>query len=138
MVRHIILICCCFGCCLTATAQQTLDIHTTTDGIVSFAFDEKPVITFGAEDVLKVTSTRLTIEFPYKDVSEITFTDGLTGVSDMVVRDGAEEVMFYDLSGKLVRRVAAKDGKAIADMSALRSGTYVVKDGKRAYKIIKR
>ena len=41
---------------LAAEAQQTLNIHTTTIGVVSFAFASKPKVTFSESEVLKVTS----------------------------------------------------------------------------------
>lgn len=137
MVRRLFLIACLLGSCLAAMAQQTLNIHTTSQGIVSFAFASKPVITFPTTDVLTVTSESLTVEFPYADVEKITLDDDPTGVEALTVREQTDAVLIYDLSGKLVRQSKAKAGAATVNLSDLRPGVYVVKDGKRTYKVRK-
>ena len=45
---------------------------------------------------------------------------------------------FYWMFTGVVRKYAAREGAATVDLSALPKGTYVVKDGKRTYKIMKR
>lgn len=137
MVRRLFLIACLLGSCLAAMAQQTLNIHTTLQGIVSFAFASKPVITFPTTDVLTVTSESMTVEFPYADVEKITLDDDPTGVEVLTVREQTDAVLIYDLSGKLVRQSKAKAGAATVNLSDLRPGIYVVKDGKRTYKVRK-
>ena len=137
MVRRLFLIACLLGSCLAAMAQQTLNIHTTSQGIVSFAFSSKPVITFPTTDVLTVTSESMTVEFPYADVEKITLDDDPTGVEALTVREQTDAVFIYDLSGKLVRQSKAKAGAATVNLSDLRPGIYVVKDGKRTYKVRK-
>ena len=124
-------------CTLTAGAQQTLNIFTKTQGVVSFAFADKPEITFPCADSLSVTSATLTVEFPYAEIEKITFTDGVDAVESFVVRDGVDRVLIYDLSGKLVSQSKASRGRARVDLSPLRPGVYVVKDGKRTYKVRK-
>jgi hypothetical protein len=114
-----------------------LNIHTTSQGIVSFAFASKPVITFPTTDVLTVTSESMTVEFPYADVEKITLDDDPTGVEVLTVREQTDAVLIYDLSGKLVRQSKAKAGAATVNLSDLRPGIYVVKDGKRTYKVRK-
>lgn len=128
------------GSWLTAAAQQTLNIHTTTQGLVSFAFAEKPDLTFPTKEVLTVTTESMTVEFPFAEVEKITFEDGNEdGVETLSVRDGSGGVLVYDLSGKLVRQgTTATHGSAAVNLSTLRPGVYVVRDGKRTYKITKR
>ena len=129
------------GISLTATAQQTLNIHTTTQGVVSIAFAEKPDLTFPAKEVLTVTTESMTVEFPFAEVEKITFEDGNEdGVETLSVRDGSGAIVHvYDLSGKLVRQgIAATHGSASVNLSTLRPGVYVVRDGKRTYKVTKR
>ena len=137
MIRKAFILSCLLLCGMASSAQQTLNIHTTTQGIISFAFANKPEVTFPATDVLKVTSDAMTVEFPYSDIQKITFDDGETGVATITVRDHANQVRVYDLSGKLVLERAAKKGVVTVNLSTLPSGVYVVKDGKRTYKVRK-
>lgn len=137
MVRRLFLVACLMSSCLAAFAQQTLNIHTTTQGIVSFAFATKPVITFPTTDVLTVTSESMTVEFPYADIERITLDDDPTDVEMLTVREQTDAVLIYDLSGKLVRQGKAKEGSTTVNLSDLRPGIYVVKDGKRTYKVRK-
>ena len=129
-----------FGSCLTAAAQQTLNIHTTTQGVVSFAFAEKPDLTFPAKEVLMVTTESMTVEFPFAEVEKITFEDANDdGVETLTVRDGGGAVLIYDLSGKLVRQsTTVKHDAATVNLSTLRPGVYLIRDGKRTYKVTKR
>ena len=136
--RSIILAVAGLTCSLTAFAQQTLNIHTTSQGIVSFAFEERPAVTFDEPEVMKVSSDRLTLEFPFSDVEKITFADDATGIASLTVRDGITSVSIYDLSGRIVSRHDAKDGAATLSLTALPPGVYVVKDGRRTYKIRRR
>lgn len=137
MVRRILIIAGLLCAPLLAAAQQTLNIHTTTQGTVSFAFATKPVVTFVAPETLKVVSATMTVEFPYADVEKLTFTDTATGVESLSVSEAIGGVSVYDLSGKLVLQVANADGTARLDLSSLRPGIYVVKDGRRSYKVRK-
>ena len=134
MVKRSILLICCLLACALVQAQQTLNIHTTTQGTVSIAFAQKPVITLSSPTVLKVASEQLTVEFPFAEVERITFEDAPDAVP-LVERDGAATLHIYDLSGRLVQQAAAKAGAASLDLSKLRPGVYVVKDGKRTYKV---
>lgn len=138
MVRRIFLILCCLGGCLSASAQQTLNLYTTTKGIISFTFAEQPKMSFPSSEVLAVTAQSVTLEFPYAEVQKMTFEDAANSVEKLTVSDGGTEIMVYDLTGKLVIRCDAKQGSASIDFSVLRPGVYVVKDGKRTYKVSKR
>ena len=137
MVRRLITLAGVLCCLLTTEAQQTLNIHTTTQGTVSFAFTSKPVVTFSESEVLKVTSESMTVEFPYAEVVKLDFSDQTTGVETLTVREHTDGIYVYDLTGKLLRHTPAKDGSATIDLSDLRPGIYVVKDGKRSYKVRK-
>ena len=135
MVKRSILIISCLLACLLVQAQQTLNIHTTTQGTVSFAFAEKPIITFTSPAVLKVTSDRLTVEFPFNEVERLTFEDAPDAVPSLVERDNITGIHIYDLNGRLVQQAAATNGAASLNLSTLKTGVYVVKDGKRTYKV---
>ena len=120
-------------------AQQTLNIHTTTKGMVCFTFAEKPLVTFPSTEVMNIASTTVTVEFPYSEVEKITFNDeDPTAVQTLTVRDNTNEVRIYDLNGRLVRRTRSRDGATVSvDLSTLPVGVYIVKDGKRTYKVKK-
>ena len=138
MVNKLILIACLLAGSLSAAAQQTLNIFTTTKGVVSFAFADQPQITFPSQEVLTVTSKDLTVEFPYAEVEKINFNDAdANAIASLTVRDDISQVLIYDLTGKLVRKVAATNGSASVNLSTLRPGVYVVKDGRRSYKVKK-
>lgn len=135
MVKRSILIISSLLVCLLAQAQQTLNIHTKTQGTVSFAFAEKPTITFTSPEVLKVTSDRLTVEFPFNEVERLTFEDLPDAVPSLMERDNITGLHIYDLNGRLVQQAAATNGTASLNLSTLKTGVYVVKDGKRTYKV---
>ena len=120
-------------------AQSTLNIHTTTNGTVCFTFAEKPQMSFKTTEVLTISSTTVTVEFPYAEVEKITFNDDdPTAVPMLTVREAkTDEVRIYDLSGKLVRRSRSRQGTVSVDLSTLPTGVYIVKDGKRTYKVSK-
>ena len=48
------------------------------------------------------------------------------------------DVAIYDLQGRQVLRLAARREGTRVDLSVLPAGTYVVKDGHRSYKVMKR
>ena len=121
-----------------ANAQSTLNIHTTTNGTVCFTFEEKPQMSFKTSEVLTISSTSVTVEFPYAEVEKITFNDDdPTAVPMLTVRDNTDEVRIYDLNGRLVHRSRSHQGAVTVDLNALSTGVYIVKDGKRTYKVKK-
>ena len=138
MVRRILFTACLVCCSLIAAAQQSLNIYTTTSGTVCFTFAEKPSITFPNGQTLVVTTSDTTVEFPFSEVDKITFEDGVTAVESITMSKENSQIFIYDISGKLVLRSTSREGAAMVDLSGLRPGTYVVKDGKRTYKIMKR
>lgn len=137
MVRRLLSITCLLCCVLAAAAQQTLNIHTTTKGVVSFAFTSKPKVTFSESEVLKVTSETMTVEFPYAEVVKLDFSDQTTGVESLTVQEHTNGIFIYDLTGKLLRHTPAKEGATTVNLSDLPPGIYVVKDGLRSYKVRK-
>jgi hypothetical protein len=138
MVKRIIFVGCLLSCCLLAAAQESLNLYTTTKGIISFTFEQEPRVTFPTAETLLVTAGDVTVEFPFSEVEKITFEEGLTSVESITVREGDTQVSIYDLSGRMVRQYVAKEGSATVSLSSLPAGTYIIKDGKRAYKVMKR
>ena len=123
---------------LTASAQQTLNIHTTTQGTLRFAFATKPIVSFPKADVLCVTCESTVLEFPYAEVEQITFVDEPNRVETLTVREATTRVLVYDLTGKLVHEARPTHGAATIDLSTLPPGVYVVNDGRRTYKVLRR
>ena len=138
MVRHFLLTCCCLALTWTAAAQQTLNIHTTTPGVISIAFSQKPEVTFPSADVLKVSSETLTVEFPFSEVAKITFEDAADAVESLRQQDGNHRLLIYDLTGKLLHSVSPTRGTADVNLSSFPPGVYVIKDGHRTYKVTRR
>jgi len=137
MVRNLMMaILLCLG--LSARAQQQLNIYTTTSGVVVFTFAQEPKVTFPTGETLTVTSDSLTVEFPFSEIEKITMEDGVTRVEQLLVKDGEGDVAIYDLQGRQVLRLAARREGTRVDLSVLPAGTYVVKDGRRSYKVMKR
>ena len=135
---HIVLgVICCVCCVLPAAAQQTLNLHTTSQGLIRFAFTQNPRITFPETEVMRVTGDSLTVEFPFSEVEKITLDDVPTSVPTLTVTEQRSSLQIYDLGGRLVKRVPAQDGSATLPLSTLPKGTYVIQDGKRSYKVRK-
>lgn len=123
--------------CLLATAQQCLNLHTTTQGVVTFSFEETPVVSF-SEEILKASTGSISVEFPFNDIEKITFEDRPTSIQSVGIKEGNGMVSIYDISGRLIRKYKSVEGKTSVDLSSLPSGIYVINDGKRTYKIIKK
>lgn len=127
------------GCALGAAAQQQLNIYTTSRGVVCFTFGENPRVSFPSAETLAVESDSLKLEFPFSEVEKLTFEDGVTAIATLRVSEAqAAPICIYDTAGRLVRKTAPTRGTATADLSTLPAGTYVVADGKRTYKVMKR
>lgn len=137
MVKKIFLTICLMSGCLLATAQQCLNLHTTTQGVVTFSFEETPVVTF-SEEILKASTGSISVEFPFNDIEKITFEDRPTSIQSVGIKEGNGMVSIYDISGRLIRKYKSVEGKTSVDLSSLPSGIYVINDGKRTYKIIKK
>ncbi len=137
MVRRISILACVLCAQLSASAQQALNIHTTSQGVVSFEFAQKPIVTFVAPETLVVKSETMTVEFPFAEVEKLTFEDLPTAVEALSVSEATDAVSVYDISGKFVLQSKNANGTARIDLSPLRPGIYVVKDGRRSYKVRK-
>ncbi len=136
IIKSVLILCFAFiG--LSASAQQTLNIHTTSQGLIRFAFTQNPRVTFPEAEVMRVTGDSLTVEFPFSEVEKITLDDVPTGVTTLTVTEQTSGILIYDLSGRLVKQVPSNNGSASLPLSTLPHGTYVIKDGRRSYKVRK-
>jgi hypothetical protein len=139
MVRLTALISCLLCFALSGAAQQQLNIYTTTRGVVCFSFAETPKVTFPTGETLAVEAGDVKVEFPFSEVEKLTFEDGVTAIATLQVSEkGNAPICIYDTAGRLVSKTAPTKGTATADLSTLPAGTYVVSDGKRTYKVLKR
>lgn len=137
MVKRIIFAISLMCGCLIAMAQQSLNLHTKTQGVVTFSFEETPKVTFSGETLI-VNAETTTVEFPFEEIEKITFTDGVTGIESIRVNEKNAMVTIHDISGRLVRKYKPQEESVSVDLSPLPSGIYVVNDGKRTYKVMKR
>ena len=136
-LSFILFVVCCVCCVLPAAAQQTLNLHTTSQGLIRFAFTQNPQITFPEAELMRVTGDSLTVEFPFSEVEKITLDDVPTFVPILTVTEERSSLQIYDLGGRLLKQVASQDGSATLPLSTLPKGTYVIHDGKRSYKVRK-
>ncbi|MCR4922335.1 MAG: T9SS type A sorting domain-containing protein [Bacteroidaceae bacterium] len=137
MVRHIftaLLLC----LCTMAKAQQQLNLYTTTQGVLTFSFADDPKVTFPTSETLAVTSATLSVEFPFSEIEKMTLEDGVTPVEQLTASENEGGITIYDLGGRQVLQIAPRRGGTRVDFSTLPVGTYIVKDGHRSYKIMRR
>ena len=83
---------------LPVFAQNTLNVWLTDGGKVSFTFAEKPVVSH-VDNVLTISSTATSVEYPLSDVVRFTFEDAETTKVLSVNSDIADEVSVFDLKG---------------------------------------
>lgn len=116
-------------------AETKMIIHQRHGGNVEVMLKDKPVATY-EEKNLVVDTDVATMRFELREIEKVTFEDVATRIDAVSVRsheDGTSRV--YTLGGVLVKEV--NEGKEI-DLSQLAKGTYVIKNNKHSYKIIKR
>lgn len=127
-----------FLCSISAFAQNTLNIHQKNGGVVSYAFSEKPVVTY-ADGGITLTTTHVDVYFPLSELVKFTFEDDQQGSTGILRTLGtSDDVLIYDTAGVLVHTAKETDGKTTFSTANLPAGTYIIKNGKTTYKIIKR
>ena len=82
MVRALIILCM-LVCARAVSAQQTLNIHTKSNGVISMPFSMKPDMSFAKGNIMTITSTEKTIEYPFSDVEKVTFDDAESDEPDL-------------------------------------------------------
>ena len=121
-------------------ADSALFLHQKSGGFVEFAFSEKPVVTYSAGRLV-ISVAEASVSYPLEDVEKFTFGE----VDDQVTRITApvnekpQPTYIYSVDGKLMRTFKpGDDGKTSASLEGLPAGTYVVKNGKTNYKVLKK
>lgn len=136
-----------------AYTNDDLVIETKDGNTVSYHLKDRPVVTFEATDLV-LTVSDVAVKYPVADLKGIHFAGEITSVSNVKVSDIAfsvsgseiaanglakgEKLEVYTIDGKAVAAsVVDAQGAAAVDISGLSTGVYVIKAGKKAYKIMK-
>ena len=126
-----------------ATAMQAdtaLFVHQKSGGVVEYAFSEKPVVTY-KDGHLVISAAEASVMYPLSDMQKFTFGE----VDDQVTRIVApvdmapQPTQIYSIDGKLMRTYQpGENGATSASPEGLTSGTYIIKNGKTSYKVLKK
>lgn len=121
----------------SAFAQNTLNIHQKTGGVVSYSFSEKPVVTY-TEDGIHLVTNSVEVDYPLSNLEKFTFEDNVSPSGIIRTEGGSSDVQIYSVGGTLVKTVKATDGVTTFSTKDLPAGIYVIKNGKSTYKIVKK
>ncbi len=121
-------------------ADSALFVHPKTGGVLEIAFSEKPVVTY-SDGNLVISVTGASVSYPLSNMDKFTFGE----VDDQVTRITApvnavpQPTYIYSIDGKLLRTFKpSEDGTTSASLDGLQAGTYVIKNGKISYKVLKK
>lgn len=121
-------------------AETALFVHEKSGATVEFAFSEKPVVTY-TEDYLVISFADGSVMYPLSNMQKFTFGE----VDEYVTRITApvnvapQPTQIYSLDGKLMRTLQpSENGTTSASLEGLSAGTYVIKNGKTSYKVLKK
>jgi len=127
---------------LFSFAITALFVHAGTalnlqlkDGIViSFLFSEKPSVTYLEDKVIIITNSA-EVQYPVSNVESFTFSDSTSAIESVSIQhENLGVTSVYDISGRLI--YSEKDGNLNIDQVG--KGTYIIKNNKDSYKIIKK
>jgi len=126
----------------TTWADALLIVHQKSGGTVEFAFCEKPVVTYDNEGYLVISTQDRAVRFPMSNLQKFTFgeieDDQITRIT-APVSVAPQATYIYSIDGKLMRTMQpSEDGTTPADINGLPAGTYVIKNGKTTYKVLKK
>lgn len=121
----------------SAFAQNTLNVHQKSGGVVSYSFSEKPVVTY-TEDGIHLVTNSVEVDYPLSNLEKFTFEDSTSPSGIIRTEGGRSDVQIYSVGGLLVKTVKASEGTTTFSTEDLPAGIYVIKNGKSTYKIIKK
>lgn len=138
---------------LTTITMRAVDVQYLTIEVqgkpVSFALSDKPIISY-QNNLLKLSTTKETIEFSVTDITSFRFEETSTSVRNLMsgdeplVKGGI--VYFSDLTPGTLVQVFSTDGRKVAEtkidtngtaevnISVLAKGTYIIKTEKYTIK----
>ena len=138
-------------------AQNTVAIHQADGQVATFAFTEKPVVTYSGNDLV-LTTTKTSVQYPIYKLKKIDFNvsfDDLTGIeaakekadAQLRFRDGTltvhggeagSHVYIYNMKGMQVGKYRLdSNGNATIPLSGLSKDFYVVKSKRFTFKFRK-
>lgn len=121
-------------------AQKVINVHSKTGTVISYAFSEKPVVTYSG-DILVLKTENTSVEYPLSDLEKFTFSDIDSSVESISTSDiTGSTIRIFDLSGRCVKTISADERTGSAPLLLLNDmekGIYIVKQGDISYKIIK-
>lgn len=120
-----------------------------------FLFADNPIITYTADNLV-MTTTKVTAEFPFADISKLYFDGNITvsavenasGENTQIIRTtngvvelsgfkGGTEVAVYDIMGKLIQLYETDaDGNLSVDLATMSQGIYIIKAQQSTIKIL--
>ena len=123
-------------CSIGVRAQDAKIIIWLNDGNKSeVLFADMPELTYADGNVnLQSNSPSTTFSWPIANVQKLTFENLDTSIRDVKATGLdllSDHFDAYDLSGKMVR-------KGIKSISELPKGTYIIKDGKVTFKVVRK
>lgn len=121
----------------SAFAQNTLNVHQKSGGVVSYSFSEKPVVTY-TEDGVHLVTNSMEVDYPLSNLEKFTFEDSTSPSGIIRTEGGSSDVQIYSVGGTFVKTIKANEGTTTFSTEDLPAGIYVIKNGKSTYKIIKK
>lgn len=118
-------------------AQNTLNVHQKDGAMVSYGFSEKPVVTYTATGV-HLTTTKVEVDYPFANLEKFTFSEEANSIDIVKTEKTNDDVRIYNINGMLLKTIKQNDGTSSYSTSDLPKGTYIIKNGKTTYKIIKK
>lgn len=125
-------------CTHLCIAQNTLNIHQKDGTTVSYAFAEKPVVTY-TENGIHLKTTKVEILYLMTYIEKFTFSDNESNaVETLKTENTDEDVRIYGINGVLQKTIKQSEGSASFSITDLPKGAYIIKNGGCTYKIIKK
>ena len=153
LISMLALLCCCTG----AWAQNAVAIHQIDGQVVTFAFTEKPVVTYSGNDLV-LTTTKTSVQYPIYKLRKIDFNvsvDDWTGIEEVKVKadvqfsfaggilsirggEPGSSVYLYNIRGHQMGMYRLdSNGNATIPMQGLGKDFYIVKSKSFTFKFRK-
>lgn len=109
-------------------AQNAVSIYQIDGKVSTFAFSEKPVVTYSGNDLV-MSTTKTTVQYPIYLLSKLDFGDvmaNLTVIDDVVISEGPS----FSFSGKTItiRGGEPKSHVSLYHLNGMKAGDYRLDD----------